>query len=452
MRVLFLAFEFPPLLSGGVHRAVNLAQLLPKRGVELHVITARSEDYPAWSSASLDTQLLERIPPQVTVHRVPYGFPSWYWKAIKNPVSDYLLRWIFLGDPLSFFWRKPLLETLDRLTTEKKFDVLLATAPPFGIASLARTVARRYKLPWVMDWRDPWSLWLSNPFTSYLHYQAVRAAENRCFEEACFSVATSPVTRQHWTHYFPKADAEKMKVVYNGFDSDDLKRALENLKPTSSEKTRIVHAGSFYYQPKPAKKKWPHQFLHYTPRHEDWLYRSPYFFLKGLRHLLDQKPFYAQQLEIIFAGQTPNWLMQMISDFKLGETVRLIGPLHHHEAIALEKGADALLLTGAKVPGGDYSIAGKTFEYFGLQKRILAVVTDGAMKDLVVQSGLGSIASPDDSQAVADAIEYQIKNKNKILVLTQTQQEFIASMSADAMADKMADLLCRAARQEGVRA
>jgi glycosyltransferase involved in cell wall biosynthesis len=411
LRAVFLAFEFPPLAAGGVHRALAFAEHLGEFGIELDIVTVHPEDYRAWSSAPLDEALTARIPPQVRVHRIASGFPTWYWRALRSKVAFRAIQYAYWGDPLAWFWRGPLIAAMDRLVAERRPDVLLATMPPFGVGVLAATLARRYRLPWVGDWRDPWTLWRLCPFPTYAHYRWIKHAEGAALASANVSVATSHVTRADWLALFPSLDSSRVVTIYNGYDPGVLDRVDGSVR--NGETRRIAYVGTFYYDPiaranllTPAWRRAPHRWLFYTPRLEDWLYRSPWFFLRGLRRLVERKPDLVARLRVDFAGAVPPWLPGMLRETGTEALVRLHGPVTHEEAIRLQKSADVLLLTSAKVVGGrDYSIAGKMFEYIGLGRPILAVLTDGAMRDIVAQTGLGLLADPDDPDAVACAIE-----------------------------------------------
>jgi len=411
LRVVFLAFEFPPLTAGGVHRALAFAEHLPACDIALDVVTVRPEDYRAWSPAPVDEALARRIPSTVRVHRLASGFPSWYWRALESKLAFRAMQYAYWGDPLAHFWRGPLVEAMDRLVAERRPDVMLATMPPFGVGVLAAGLSRRYRLPWVGDWRDPWTLWRMTPFPTYAHYRYVRHVERAALGSANVSVATSHVTREDWLAMFPSLDPSRLVTIYNGYDPGVLDRVG---RPTPDDQARrIVYVGTFYYDPAaranmltPAWRRAPQRWLFYTPRREDWLYRSPWFFLKGLRRFADRRPDLAERLQIDFAGAIPSWLPAMLSETGTEGLVHLHGPVTHEQAIRLQKSADAVLLTSAKVLGGrDYSVAGKLFEYIGLRRPILGVLTDGAMRDMVAQTGLGVLADPDDVDAVADAIE-----------------------------------------------
>jgi glycosyltransferase involved in cell wall biosynthesis len=96
--------------------------------------------------------------------------------------------------------------------------------------------------------------------------------------------------------------------------------------------------------------------------------------------------------------------------------------------------------------GRDYSVAGKTFEYFGLRRPILGVLTDGAMRDLVAESGLGVIADPDDESAVAAAIEQIATGQSSVA----PRDEVLARFTRREVARQMAECL-RSAAAEGYR-
>lgn len=438
VRALLLAFEFPPLSSGGVHRALGFAEYLGAFGIDLSVVTVRPEDYAAWSSARVDPALAARVPASVPVYRTPSGFPDWYWRWMRSRLGFRALQYAYRGDAVSSFWSS----SVAHAVAAHRPDVLLATMPPFGVAVIAREIAKHHRLPWVADWRDPWTYWCAAPFPTYAHYLYARHAEGATLREANVSVATSRVTRDDWIRFFSGVDPSRLVTIYNGYD--DLSQV------EAGESRTIVYAGSWYYDPRsratmmqPAWRRSPQRWLFYSPRKEDWLYRSPYFFLRGLAR-------YRGPVSVEFAGAIPGWLPAMLRETGTDGRVTLRGPIPHDDALRLQKGAGALLLTSAKVIGGrDYSVAGKTFEYFGLRRPILGVLTDGAMRDLVDESGLGIVADPDDEQAVADAIA-RVAEASSTDALITPRPEVLGRFTRREVARQMAECLRRAAA-EGYR-
>ena len=86
------------------------------------------------------------------------------------------------------------------------------------------------------------------------------------------------------------------------------------------------------------------------------------------------------------------------------------------------------------------------FEYIGLRRPVLGVLTDGAMRDLVAASGLGILSDPDDPDAVAEAIARVVTADNPAS-LVQPHDAFIASCDRRETARAMATLLRRAAAE-----
>ena len=174
-------------------------------------------------------------------------------------------------------------------------------------------------------------------------------------------------------------------------------------QPSSSRLFVIGYVGTFYYSPDarvammlPWWRKPPHRMIQYSPRKEDWLYRSPWFFFQAVARLLADHPEYKSRLRIRFAGYKPDWIDAQVERFGLGGSVEFLGPLDHTASLNFQSDCDALLLTSSKVIGGsDYSIAGKTFEYFSMRKPIIGFVAEGAQKEILLESGLAVICDPD---------------------------------------------------------
>ena len=472
LRAILLAFEFPPLASGGVHRALGFAQTLPRLGIDLDVVTVLESDYRRWTEAPIDPALSARIPENVRVHRIESGFPAWYWALISSRAGFRLTQYGYWGDPVGVFWRRPLFALLDKLIPERQPDVLLATLPPFGVSVLAREAANRYRLPWVVDFRDAWTRWCVAPYPTIGHFWYSRRAERRALRHANLAVATSHVTRDDWLEDTPDLDPDRLLTIYNGYDCNST--VNDSNEPSPSKKGRvpverrdhpnakstvrhIVYVGSFYYTPearaatyRPLWRRRPDQWLQYRFRREDWLYRSPYYFLRGLARFRQRRPDLLNRIRVTFLGQIPKWLPTMLAATGTTDLVALPGPKPHAESLRVVGESAAALLTSAKIEGGkDYSIAGKLYEYFAARVPIMAVLTAGAMRDLVERSGLGLFADPNDADSVADVLE-RIANAEDPRQLVMPNEPFIRGFSRPTLGAAMATCLRRAAA-EGAR-
>ena len=178
--LLMLAFDFPPLATVGVHRSVRLARHLPEQGIRPVVITTDRESLRAWSGRPLDDTLVDELPPDLTIYRVPCPRPA----GARLRVMRRLQHFFSSGEDIGRRWAPHLTAMWDRVVAETKPSALLLTAPPFSVVPHALTLARRSGLPLIIDFRDAWSQWCHNANPTWWHYRAKLRAERACVEGA----------------------------------------------------------------------------------------------------------------------------------------------------------------------------------------------------------------------------------------------------------------------------
>jgi glycosyltransferase involved in cell wall biosynthesis len=406
--LLMLAFEFPPFSGVGAQRSVKLAQYLPDYGVKPIVITTDAGSLAEWYGSPGDASSLGEVPATLDIHRVP---------APRPPTNSHLARrlnaFFSLGEPIGQSWRAALTPVVDALVRDAKPDAIYVSIPPFSVSPVALELAKRSGLPLIVDFRDHWSQWCHNARPTRAHYLMVLNREREVVMGADAVVGVTAQLVRDLQRAHPAADSGKFSVVHNGFDGEVRAQLAPARAGSASEPFVIGYAGSFYYSPEmrasvmePWWKKPIRHWPQYSPRREDWLYRSPYFFLRALAALIARRPEIRSRVRVRFAGDRPDWLQPQVDHFGLGDVVTQIGRLSHQDSLAFQASCDALLVTSMKVPGGrDYCIAGKTFEYLTTGKPILGIVTDGEQRDFLLASGAAVVADADDVDAAARAIE-----------------------------------------------
>lgn len=439
--ILFIAYEFPPINRGGTQRPLKFVKYLSKYGLNPIVITLAPESYPiVYDQYHLDEDTTKEIKEAA---EVIYVESENILERYKGKVNGFLSIYFSLIQREAEGWKPFLLPTLDKLIHERNIEAIFATVPPFSIAPLACDIAEKFKLPLILDFRDAWSQWLMQPYGSYFHYKLLLKLEKNCLLKASAIIATSDQTIADFKLLHPEVKNDKFHLIPNGYDVTVDK--WETANDISREKFIIGYVGSFYYHPVTRKrmftpwwKKKGHHVLEYAPKKEDWLYRSPYFFLKALARLKDKDPITFDKVEVVFAGLVPDWLQPMIQEFELQDHVKLLGRVSHKDSLKFQQSCDALLITSSKVVGGeDYSIAGKTFEYMIMNKPILAFVSDGAQKRLLENTGLTVICNPDDSESSSEKMIELIDKK--LLIIPNIP--FLQSFHRKALTEKLANVI-----------
>ena len=78
-------------------------------------------------------------------------------------------------------------------------------------------------IPWVADFRDPWTGRLSYAPPTPLHHRLHLALERSCLREADAVVVTTPETRDDFLARHRGLSPGKFHVIPNGFDEDDFR-------------------------------------------------------------------------------------------------------------------------------------------------------------------------------------------------------------------------------------
>ncbi len=137
-RAWIVAPHFPPSNLASVHRARLIANHLAESDWEAHVLTAAPEFY----EERPDPDLVRLVDPSVRVESTG-AFPQRWTRPLG------------FGDlGLRAWW--PMLRALRRAAAQARVDVLHLTIPPNYPALLGRALWRSHRVPYLVDYIDPW--------------------------------------------------------------------------------------------------------------------------------------------------------------------------------------------------------------------------------------------------------------------------------------------------------
>ncbi len=441
--ILLIAYQFPPLNVGGSERPFKLASFLPEFNVTPHVVTLDPDSYKnVYGEAARDDEMLKSLGESVDILNVP---SEDLIKKRKSRLKTFTSIFFNIYRGVEYqYWSKKFHHKVDALIakSEVKFDLVLVTAPPFGMLKLAKELAKKHQLPLVVDMRDHWTYWNMTPYSNFLNYLFTKRKEGQIFQHASKIIGVTNEQIEDFKFLHPEVAADKFKWIPNGYDAELNTNVLQFNPP---ENITIGYVGNFYYNPEfdnaiftPFWKKRGHRMLQYVPRKENWKYRSPYFFFKNIKRLIDQYPELSDKIKLRFAGRKPHWFDKMVHEWNLDSQVEHVGRLTKKEVLEFQKACDFMLITSAKVMDGlDYCIAGKSFEHIGLEKPILGFVTPGAQKNFLEQSGMSSIFDPDELDANAQKLHQLFTNGEKY----QPNIDFLKKFHRRSIALKMSEVI-----------
>ncbi len=325
-RVLVVAYYTPPLGLSGVMRVTKLCKYLPDFSWEPIVLTVKPVVYYAYDpglladlarSKTIRTESLDLN--RLLMH---LGYKGVSRLAGAGRVS--FLNHILLPDA-KIGWYPFGASVGKRLLRDYQPQVVFATAPPWTALLIGKAVARAGGVPLVCDFRDPYPAGFQKP--PFCQWWFLRRMLNRIVKSSALVLA---VNRGTASTLKPEVSAldQQVEVLENGFDPEDMAVASEQLTGFS-----IVYVGNLYQN-----QEGLNEFL----------------------NAISQLPF----VRFYLVGGVEKEGYQLL---KSHPQVVILGRVEHRRAIAIMKGADALLYLGKPAQ----PVGLKLYEYLGTNRPII---------------------------------------------------------------------------------
>lgn len=241
--LLYFAFWFPPSRASGVYRARATVEAFIARGWKVTVVTC-DERFLRNEIGSTDPTLLEDLSPEVDIVRVPFTlrgnpvdvrsmsrleamYPA-VWRAVRRRLQI-PGNWLKAGRSTSIVgrlaepyaaWIEPAADAGLEVHRQTAVDAIIATGNPFSSFEAARRLATSIDRPFLVDYRDPWTI---DVFTGeHLSLgRTVDGVERSVVESAAGCVHVNQAIAEAYAAKYP-AQAEQQQVVWNGYDIDSI--------------------------------------------------------------------------------------------------------------------------------------------------------------------------------------------------------------------------------------
>lgn len=384
-RVLFILYYFPPAGGAAVQRALKQLRYLPEFGWEPVVLTVgRDASYPV-----RDPALEAEVPAGMIVQRTRCPEPHALYRRLtgQRPGADLDLATQSAADS---GWRRRLSRAVRatlfvpdarigwlpfavpvgfRLVRETGCEAIVSSGPPFTCHLIGRALARRSRLPWIADYRDPW--------TQATYYPKrpdwVRALDERlersCVREAARSITVGEGMARQLRDASPETAPERVVVIPNGYDPAE----FVDVPFSPPETLRITHAGSLFYN------------------------RIPHAFFGAVEDLLAEDSAAKTDLRLQFAGRLDEAVLQLLSREPWSGITTTHGFLPHQENLRLLRSSRLLLLLIGTDAQSKTMVTCKVYEYIASGVPILAVgPPDGDAAAVLRETGSGWIFAHDD--------------------------------------------------------
>ena len=391
-RVLIIAYYWPPNAGVGVYRWLKFTKYLPQFGWRPVVYTPDNPELMA-----VDEGLLKDIPPEAEVIKAPITEPYGWYKKLTGKKKNERLQTAFLREEggsswledmanwvrSNFFipdariwWVKPSVKRLEAYLKANPVDVIVTTGSPHSLHLIGRELKKRTGLPWVADFRDPWT---NIDYYGQLRLTRLADAEQHRLERLVLTETDQVLTVSWaWAEELRDLGAKHVDVITNGFDTDDLPLPAAPV----DEAWSLVHVGSIS-----ATRNVP----------ELW---------EALAQRLSRDPEFKQRFRLRLVGGVDHTVLHSIEAAGLNEHLERIPHVDHTEALRHMQRARALLLPVNDTPNANGFLPAKVFEYLSVQRPILAIAPEGADIVRVLGDVHATVSRGDQAstQAAVDAL------------------------------------------------
>ena len=381
-KVLIITYYWPPSGGAGVQRWLKFSKYLPQYGWEPIIYTPENPEF-----AIEDRSLLNDIASNTEVIKTKIWEPYQIYKILTgkkvqkvnmsfagkgkkegliHKAALTLRGNLLIPDPRCF-WINPSVKYLLNYLKLNPVDAIITTGPPHSMHRIGLGVHRKTHLPWIADFRDPWTNidFYKELNLSWLADKIHHKMEQQIISEANCVVSVTPT----WCAELAEKNPKRIEMVHNGYDEAD----IPNNKVSTDAEFSLVHIGSINAA------------------------RNPKVLWKALGELVIENDEFCNKLKIKLVGNVEEIVYQDIEHYQLNKFVEKTGYLSHKEAIEFQQKAQLLLLLINNTPNANGILTGKLYEYMASKRPTLAIGPTGSdIARLLNETETGTIVDFDD--------------------------------------------------------
>jgi hypothetical protein len=408
--LVMVAYSFPPEGCVGTYRTLRFVRQLPNYGWSPKIVSVEPIKY-----GRFDPELSSTIPPGIEVVRVG-GHDLWQafqaWRSERGcvtpctevnhvreqgpqPLNDdnHFRKWLrsaaraieaaWYHPDMAMPWIANAVDATVKICERKPIKVLWATAAPVSAFYIARLGSLRTGIPYVLDFRDPWTITRSD-FEGRRPTWATRRDRQRMYEllQGAQAVVFRHPTEAEcfWRAYSGALEIRQIHIIPNGFEGQ-----VQQLVPPTEERCTILYTGTISS------------------------YRFNTFF-EAVTLLKQREPELVQHLCIRFVGEGAQLLHKEAFRCGISEIIEVRDAVRQSELPSLYARSHALLVLGREpgIKGYELLVGAKLFEYLKVGLPIIGVLPHDQTRRELEGVGVRTLADADSPEQIVNLIKHII--------------------------------------------
>ncbi|MFY0683032.1 MAG: glycosyltransferase [Balneola sp.] len=275
-------------------------------------------------------------------------------------------------------------QEIKEIIRQSKPNVIWTTADPWSNLILGKKLKKKFNLPWVADFRDPWSLCPVRYKKKFSFLQGIESSiELKVIRSADKIVFTSQKTLEMYTSKYHNF-AEKFELIHNAFDLGKEKvKEYPELLIESKDKVSLLFFGNF-------RSSSPASVI-----------------IEVLGKVIKIKPDFAKKIQVLHLGTLSDSDLKLAEELGLNRVFKSMNPVSYEEATEVLKKADILL--SILNPKRNMVIPSKFWDYLPSETPIFSIGRNEEMQRILTDTGTGVQFSPNEIEDAVNQLGLMIE-------------------------------------------
>lgn len=382
-KVLLVSPYFPPLKAIGSKRAVNIVQGLTNLGWEVDVLCSKA------FFESENTPYRFEVPKGVTVNQ---GFVSrtlrpiiTFFKSESKPSTKEKIT-CGLSKPANpgvsltpfdqYLWDvSGAVKSGKRMIKNSRPDVILVNADPWSGLLVGQKLSKWSGVPWVADFRDPWTAFEEKMKTRPKQIQKIiRRYEKEFFKSASAIILNTENALKRYKELYPENSVNsKFTFVRNAYNASLLD--LEKVVVKNSAPFVFGYFGSF------------REFV------------SPKSLLAGFRQFIDEVKLTSNEVRLELMGRANDDFHYYAHQYGLTDLITIKPQVSYKDSLKVLRQWQTLLLVVD--PTYKLMVPAKLYDYLYARRPIIALSKNPEVNNIIKNTSSGNFVCNDNVQSIA---------------------------------------------------